>query len=234
MNLMALRFFLVIALTTLAICPPAVFAHKVTAVSVVTELDTKAQTYQVELAMEVDPTGDPAIDDVITPEQAAITFATEALVIYFDDEAIEAGTPEVRIITESDEDTPVELRQQKAVATLKGGIPKGAGIFMLYVDETTEAAVVMVVIKDEKPGRRLQVLYPGEFSNPENVEPVIEADPFPTKQVEEQEGQESGPGGLQRQPESNPAQPLVPWIPIVAALLGISAWGIIWKIKKRG
>lgn len=217
MNPTAFRNFPVIALAALAICPNAVFAHKVTSVSVITELDTKAQTYRVELAMEVNPTGDAAIDDVITPEQAATDFATEALAVYFDDEEIELGAPEVRIVTESDEKTPVELRQQKAVTTFQGEIPEGADNFMLYVNETTEANVVMLVYKDGKPSRRLQVLYPGEFSNPENVEPVIEADPFP-KETKAKE---------------NATRPW-PWIPVAAALLAVVSLGIFWIVRRRG
>ena len=190
----------------LAILSPVADAHKVSAVSVVTEIDTKKRTCKVELAMEVEPTGDPSIDDLISPEQAATTFATEALIVYFDDEPIDAGEPDIRTIDESDEATPEDLRRKKVVATVMRKIPDEAENFLLYVDENTEAAVVMVVIKDEKPARRLQVLYPGEFSNPVNVEPVADGDPF----SKGEKGSVPLPGetdGDSKPAESEPATP---------------------------
>lgn len=141
------------------------WAHKVSAVSVVAEFHTKDRSFKVELAMDVDPSGDPTIDDQIPPEEAAHAFATESLVIFFDDAPV-SPEPEIRVLTASDEDTPAELQRKKVIGTLKGTYPEGAEHFLLQVDESTEAAVVMVTIKDQKPSRRLQVLYPGEFSNP--------------------------------------------------------------------
>lgn len=194
----------------LAVFLPAAEAHKVSAVSVVTEIDTDKRTCKVELAMEVEPTGDPAIDDLITPEQAATTFATEALIVYFDDEPIDAGEPDIRTVDESDEATPEDLRRKKVVATVMREIPAEAENFLLYVDENTEAAVVMVVIKDEKPARRLQVLYPGEFSNPVNVKPVADGDPSTKGEAADEEG--TGPlsgeaDGEPKPAESEPATP---------------------------
>jgi hypothetical protein len=157
--------------------PHTGLAHKVSAVSVVADFNTKTGAFKVELAMDVDPTGDPTIDDQIPPEQAARTFATESLEIYFDDQAVKLE-PEIKVLTASDEDTPAELVRKKVVGTLSGQTPEGAENFLLRVTETTEAAVVMVTVKDGKPARRLQVLYPGEFSNPVSLEPVLEGDPF--------------------------------------------------------
>ena len=152
-------------------------AHKVSAVSVVAEFETGERSYKVELAMDVDPTGDPALDDQIPPEEAARSFATEAIRIYFDDETV-SPEPEIKLLTESDEDTPVELQRKKVIGTLRGTYPEDAEHFLLRVMESTEAAVVMVTIKDGKAARRLQVLYPGEFSNPQELAPATE-DPSP-------------------------------------------------------
>jgi hypothetical protein len=152
-------------------------AHKVSAVSVVAEFDTKASTFKVELAMDVDPTGDPAVDDQIPPEEAARSFATESLQVYFDDTPMKLEA-EIRMVTTSDVDTPAELTRKAVIGTLAGRIPDGAVNFLLHVNENTEAAVVMVTNKDGKPARRLQVLYPGEFSNPVSLAPVMEGDPF--------------------------------------------------------
>jgi hypothetical protein len=183
--------------------PLSVSAHKVSAVSVVTEINTGEQTFKVELAMDVDPTGDPAIDDVITPEQAATTFATEALKLHFDDATLDAIEPEIRVITESDEQTPAELQRKKVVATMRGKIPEGTENFLMYVAETTEAAVVMLVIKDKVPGRRLQVLYPGEFSNPVNLKPEPgSAPPAAAKPSENGEPAEKSAGTGEPEPSN--------------------------------
>lgn len=157
--------------------PISAFAHKVSAVSVVAEFDTKKQTFKVELAMDVDPTGDPAVDDQVPPEQAARNFATESIEIFFDDQHVKPE-PAIRLVTTTDENTPKELTRKAVIGTLAGTIPKGAENFLLRVTENTEAAVVMVTNKDGKPARRLQVLYPGEFSNPLSLAPVLEGDPF--------------------------------------------------------
>jgi hypothetical protein len=158
--------------------PVSALAHKVSAVSVVAEFDTREQTFKVELAMDVDPTGDPAVDDQIPPEQAARNFATESIEIFFDDQHLKPE-PGIRLVTTTDENTPKELMRKAVIGTLAGTIPKGAENFLLRVTENTEAAVVMVTNKDGKPARRLQVLYPGEFSNPLSLaSPVLEGDPF--------------------------------------------------------
>jgi hypothetical protein len=80
------------------------------------------------------------------------------------------------------------------IGALRGSIPGTAENFLVHVSENTEAAVVMVVIKDGKPARRLQVLYPGEFSNPVSVLRMIEGDPFQgtTGKKEEAAGEPAG------------------------------------------
>ncbi|MCB1228907.1 MAG: HupE/UreJ family protein [Verrucomicrobiae bacterium] len=196
--------------------PFAARAHKVSAVSVVSDFDTKTKAFKVELAMDVDPSGDPTLDDQVPPDQAARVFATEALTIYFDDQPMKLE-PEIRIITASDEDTPAELTRKKVIGTLRGTVPDGAENFLLHVNETTSAAVVMVTVKDGKPARRLQVLYPGEFSNPVSLAPVIAGDPF-TENEKEKANNESGksdsetPGSPAAEPEPAPedSPPSVP------------------------
>lgn len=174
------RLYSRLFLAALLLLPPSsALAHKVSAVSVVADFNTETRAFKVELAMDVDPTGDPTIDDQIPPEEAALSFATESLDIYFDDQPMKLE-PSIRVVTASDEDTPAELERKKVIGTLSGEIPEGAANFLLHVNETTEAAVVMVTVKDGKPARRLQVLYPGEFSNPVSMEPVMTGDPFPS------------------------------------------------------
>lgn len=182
-----------------ALATSPALAHKVSAVSVVADFDTKTRQFKVELAMDVDPSGDPTIDDQIPPEEAARTFATEALTIYFDDESV-SPEPSIRVVTASDEDTPAELERKKVIGTLKGTYAEDAENFLLHVNETTEAAVVMVSVKDGKPARRLQVLYPGEFSNPVGLAPVMEGDPFDEKEKAEEPAPEAEPEAPAEEP----------------------------------
>ncbi|MCB1076311.1 MAG: HupE/UreJ family protein [Verrucomicrobiae bacterium] len=202
-------FLAAMALAGCFLVSPA-HAHKVSAVSVVAEFDTKAKTFKVELAMDVDPTGDPAIDDQVPPEKAAYSFATEALKIYFDDTPMTIE-PTIRLVTTSDKDTPQELVRKAVIGTLAGKIPEEAENFLLHVNENTEAAVVMVTNKDGKPARRLQVLYPGEFSNPVSLAPVIEGDPF---KESSQKGNEAQSAGTPASKEAEPSAkvPFHSWI----------------------
>lgn len=153
------------------------WAHKVSSVSAIVNIDTKAQTYELNAAMDVERSEDEALNDEISPEEAARIFAEDYLVIQFDGKDQE---PELKIdtLTASDEDTPEELQRQQIMTTLTGPIPKGAKEFLMYLDPTCPMAVVMVIVKDKKPARRMQVVLAGEFSRPVNVEPVVDGDPF--------------------------------------------------------
>lgn len=159
---------------------PSAEAHKVSSASVLVEIDTEKHTYQVGAAMEVAPSEDQALNDLISPEEAARTFAEEYLTILFDKDE---QKPKLEIHTEtaSDKDTPPELQRKQVIVNLSGEIPKNAKEFLLYIDTRCPMAVVMVFIKDKQPARRMQVVLPGEFSRPFNAEPVIEGDPFEKK-----------------------------------------------------
>ncbi len=155
----------------------SIFAHKVTAVSVVSKFDTKGRTYSVELAMDIYPSEDPAMNDKVSPQQAADFFSNEALVLFFGDTQVKPQAKS-ELFKDPDADPEIEEERVKVLVTLSGKIPEDAGHFTLRVSPDTTAAVVMVTFKDGKPGRRAEVLYPGEFSSPVNVAAGIEADPF--------------------------------------------------------
>ena len=200
-------------------------AHKVTAVSVVSDFNTKDGTFKVELAMDVDPSGDPTVDDQIPPETAARAFATESLQLYFDDQVMTVE-PVIKVVTASDEETPTELVRKKAIGTLSGKIPEGSENFLLRVVETTEAAVVMVTIKDGKPARRLQVLYPGEFSNPVSLATVMEGDPFTEAKPAETPAPAPAPAAAEASSETPAPEPVVEPTPenIQEEQTGFGSW----------
>lgn len=154
-----------------------VMAHKVTAVSVVSRFDTKGLKYRIELAMDIYPSEDPAMNDKVSPQQAANFFSNEALMLFFDDKQVEAES-KTELIKDPDVDPEIEEQKVKVIVTLFGKIPKAAEHFSLRVSPETTAAVVMVTFKDGKAGRRAEVLYPGEFSSPVSMATVITGDPF--------------------------------------------------------
>jgi hypothetical protein len=94
---------------------------------------------------------------------------------------------EIHLEDASDDDTPPELRRQQVLTKLTGAIPEGAKEFLLYLDPECPMAVVMVVIKDEQPSRRMQVVLAGEYSRPVSVAPLVRGDPFAA-------GEEAAPG----------------------------------------
>lgn len=170
-----------------------VTAHEVSSVSLIASFDTESGEYELDAAMEVIPSEDDAINQEISPEDAAREFATEYLTVLFDDEEVK---PEMKITREttSDEETPEELKREQVIVKLSGKIPTGREEFLLYLDPACPMAVVMVVVKDERPSRRMQVLLAGEYSRPVNVLPVVEEDPF--------EQSKKGTGG---EPDVNPS-----------------------------
>ncbi|MEC5127401.1 hypothetical protein VSU19_11610 [Verrucomicrobiales bacterium BCK34] len=153
-------------------------AHQVSSVSLVSRLDTEKKTYHLDIAMEVIPSEDQALNDEISPEDAAREFAVEYLNVLFDEEEV---TPELDLSIEktSDAETPESLQRKQVLVNLRGSFPEEAKEFLLYLDPTCPMAVIMVVIKDDKPSRRMQVVLAGEYSRPVNIQPILEGDPFP-------------------------------------------------------
>ncbi|NLT71942.1 MAG: hypothetical protein GXX91_14800, partial [Verrucomicrobiaceae bacterium] len=117
------------------------------------------------------------LNEEISPEDAAREFAREYLTVMFDKKDQEPEMS-IEIVDSSDEETPEELRRQQVLTKLVGDIPEGAKEFLLYLDPRCPMAVVMVVIKDAQPTRRMQVILAGEYSRPVSVLPVVEGDPF--------------------------------------------------------
>ncbi len=161
--------------------PQSAEAHKVSAAQVFARLDTVKASYTIEMTIDVTPTGDPAIDDEVTAEDAAKSFATETLNLFFDDTEV---LPEVQMetITQPGGTNPGEFQPfnpdiKKLLVTMTGNVPEGAEHFTIHTSPEAEFAVVYVTEKDGKIARRMQVLYPGEFSSPLSLETVIQGEP---------------------------------------------------------
>ncbi|MEM7699690.1 MAG: hypothetical protein AAF236_14940, partial [Verrucomicrobiota bacterium] len=108
----ALLFFAAVGL-------PVGWGHEVSNVSMVAEIDTVARTYRLQAAMEVIPSADTELNDLISPEDAALTFAEDYLVLEID-EVEQDPTIEVTREAVSDEETPVELQREIVIADLAG------------------------------------------------------------------------------------------------------------------
>src|SRR5690606_17623363 len=123
-------------------------AHTVSYVTVAASFDTKANTFSVEMAMEVDPTDDAQLNAEISPEMAASTFATEVLSLYFGDEAIKVE-PQVELIEPKPEDVDVNFpERRKVIVTLAGETPETADYFTLHLSEDNQATVIMIKFVD--------------------------------------------------------------------------------------
>lgn len=168
-------------LAAAALVPGWGAAHQVSSVSLIANIDTEKQTYLLDAAMEVVPSEDPALNDQIPPERAARDFAEDYLSILFDEQEMHPDL-DIELIDASDENTPDALQRRQVTTKMGGKIPEGAKEFLLYLDPSCPMAVVMVVIKDNRPSRRMQVVLAGEYSRPVSVEPVIEGDPFDGKE----------------------------------------------------
>lgn len=169
-----LLFFL--CLLFVGVWVPSAQAHRVSSVSLISYLNTKDRTYTLDAAMEVVPSEDPALNDQISPEDAAREFASYLIVMF--DQAEQKPEMEISVEETSDENTPEELRRRQVLTKMKGKFPESAKEFLLYLDPRCPMAVVMVVVKDEQPSRRMQVILAGEYSRPVSVLPTEEGDPF--------------------------------------------------------
>lgn len=204
-------------------------AHKVTAVSVVSKFDTKGRKYSIELAMDIYPSEDPAMNDKVSPQQAADFFSTEALVLFFGDTQIKPQTKS-EIFKDPEADPEIQEVKVKVMVTLFGDIPENPEAFTLRVSPDTTAAVVMVTFKDGKPGRRAEVLYPGEFSSPVDVSPIDEGDPFTdaVKSTDPSENQGKSPVGKQDPSvvSNLTIEKPIEW-PVIAGAVGVLILGAI-------
>lgn len=153
-------------------------AHKVSSASVILELDTKKErNFLVSVATQVESSGDAQLDDQISPEQAARTFVETSLEVLVD-EVPQPSAISTQLINTSDPNTPANLRRMEVLVEWKGKLPSGGRELMLFLKETAEMNLVLLVKKDGVAARRLQVMLPGEYSRAETIEPLMTENPF--------------------------------------------------------
>ncbi|MFT5467332.1 MAG: hypothetical protein ACI8UO_002436 [Verrucomicrobiales bacterium] len=133
--------------------------------------------YLIELVLKIVESADPALNDEISPEEAALSYLKEAIALKIDEEEFR---PEFSELKRAD----VEVSEGETIlyTQVEGTVPNGADLFFVRVLPTAQVAVWMIVIKDGKPDRRSHVMYPGEYSKPIDLrfmtDEIIYADPF--------------------------------------------------------
>ena len=93
----------------LGLLPGDARAHKVTAVSAVARIDTQGRTYQLEMAMGVEPSETVVQNEQLPPETAARNFAEQSIQVYFDDQIAKPGI-EVTTV-QPDKEAPPEMQR---------------------------------------------------------------------------------------------------------------------------
>jgi hypothetical protein len=171
--------------------PSAGWAHKVTAAKLIVSIDTVARTYELQAAMDVAPSEDAILNEEISPETAARQFAEEYLTVLID-ETKQSPELKIEVAAISDAETPAELQRHQVVTTQQGNFSDTAEKLLFYLDNRCPMAVVMVVMEDQKPSRRMQVILPGEYSRPLELARLTVGNPFELSADEPSKNQELG------------------------------------------
>jgi hypothetical protein len=162
----------------LLITPQNTQAHKVSAASMITYLNTEEErTFKVAVQMEVESSGDTALDDEVTPAEAGRTFVENNLSVLIDEKEQPLHLT-TEIINESDANTPKELQRLSVLVNWTGVLPPDGKSLAIYLKPTSEMSIVMVTVRNGVPARRLQVIYADEYSRAENIEPIVKGNPF--------------------------------------------------------
>ncbi len=155
-------------------------AHQISAVAAQASFERNG-TYRFHLSLDVTGSADPAMNELISPEEAALNYLRDALEFRFDDGAFTPSFGPLQMVQRKDPlDQTDETVELETHAT--GHIPPGAKAFQVRLSPETEVALVMRVEKDGIAQRRAQTLFAGEISRPIDLSFVGEAvtggDPF--------------------------------------------------------
>ncbi len=232
---MTIRALHPVVVVVLLSWPSSGWAHKVTAAKLATLIDTVARTYELQATMDVAPSEDAILNEEISPEAAARQFAEEYLTVRIDDVK---QTPDLRIevVEISDAATPAELQRHQVVTTQNGVFPETAEKLLFYLDSRCPMAVVMVVIQDHKPSRRMQVILPGEYSRPLDLARLTEGNPFELPANEPKTDLGAEVASTEPEPERKQGR-LVWWLAGAAVMLlamSMGAWVALRRRRSRG
>ncbi len=155
-------------------------AHQISAVAAHAAFERDGN-YRFDLSLDVTGSPDPAMDELVSPEEAALAYLRDALKFRFDESDFAPSFGPLRVVPRED---PLEPGQEmmRLETSASGRIPSGARAFQVRLSPETEVALVMMVSKDGIAQRRAQTLFAGEVSRPIDLTFVGEAvragDPF--------------------------------------------------------
>jgi hypothetical protein len=155
-------------------------AHQISAVAAKASFNRDG-TYRFALSLDVTGSADPALNEQISPEQAALAYLEDALRFSFDGVSFVPEFGALELVTRQD---PLGVSGELVqLFTEAGGkIPPGAKEFQVGLSPETDVALVMIVVKDGITQRRAQTLFAGELSRPVDLsfvgQPVEAGDPF--------------------------------------------------------
>ncbi len=155
-------------------------AHQIKAV-VSKAIFERDGSYLFGLSLEIQASEDPALNDTISPEQAALSYLKESITLHFDEVEL---LPEFSPLESIEQPNPFPGMDQVThlYTETRGIVPRGAMNFMVRLSEETDVALVMAVIIDGVMQKRPHTLFAGEFSRPIDLgfidQQVQEKDPF--------------------------------------------------------
>jgi len=154
---------------------PSLTAHEANLVAAKVILGTDG-TYRFELSIDVVSSSDPALDDTISPEEAAMAVTQEINLCFDEDEFHPDFSPLEQL------DVPDQQDVIRLFTEATGKVPPDAEQFLVHLSQDAQVYLIMAVFKGEVQDRRAHVLFPGEYSRPMDLSfmslEVISADPF--------------------------------------------------------
>jgi len=182
-----LGFFCFLFEVILTICLPQLQAHQISAVASKASFNRDG-IYHFDLSLDVTGSPDPSMDQLISPEEAALTYLRDALEFRFDEVTFQPAFGPLQVVERKDPlDSKDDLVQLQTEAT--GKIPAGAKGFQVKLSPETDVALVMIVVKDGITQRRAQTIFAGEVSRPVDLgfvgQPLTDGDPFAAEKAAE-------------------------------------------------
>jgi hypothetical protein len=122
-------------------------------------------SFVFDLSLDVSGSPDPKMDELISPEEAALTYLKDGVEFRFDGAEFEPAFGPLEVVERKDPlsagDDLIQLQSEAS-----GKIPSGAKSFQVRLSPETDVALVMVVVKDGVTQRRAQTIFAGEVSRP--------------------------------------------------------------------
>lgn len=172
-------------------------AHQVSAVVAEAKF-FRDGTFRFGLSLDVQASSDPALNDAISPEQAALNYLRAGITFLFDEKVIQPEFSQPATVS-GPASAPGMQPGTRLYSEASGGIPPGSQAFYTRLSPDTEVALVLLVERDGVKERRARTLFAGETSRPVDLTfltlPRQERDPFDSEGHLEPRSQAAAPEG---------------------------------------